>query len=313
MPRASAAERLYLSELQAAFRDLPVANIDSSPPSEAAWLGFVSELRERVLNGDPRQFLRWEVIIRNMFVDTADYTATELRYLKGLADWDARWRPGIRETRVGNPTPYLYHPASSRNLIHHAYHVAQFEHRTGVPVDGLELVFEFGGGYGSMCRLIHNLGFRGKYVIFDLPAFTALQRYFLRAAGLPVTTAAASEPQANGIACISSLRELQDLLEGSDATRKGMFIATWSLSEAPLRLRENVLALLGRFGSFLIAYQDTFREIDNKDYFESWRNSFANVEWQGWGIEHIPGNNYLVGTVTSAERTLESEPSWGSL
>ena len=48
------------------------------------------------------------------------------------------------------------------------------------------VIVEFGGGYGSMCRLLHKLGFSGQYFIYDLPEFVALQRYFLKSIGMPV-------------------------------------------------------------------------------------------------------------------------------
>src|SRR3712207_7978939 len=40
-------------------------------------------------------------------------------------------------------------PESSGNLLHHAYHVCRFEEATGLRAEQLELVVEFGGGYGD--------------------------------------------------------------------------------------------------------------------------------------------------------------------
>ena len=65
-------------------------------------------------------------------------------------------------------------------------HLALFEETTGSKIDTLELIFEFGGGYGSMCRLAHNLGFNQAYIIFDLQPFSALQNYYLSSLDLPV-------------------------------------------------------------------------------------------------------------------------------
>ena len=42
-----------------------------------------------------------------------------------------------------------------------------------------DVIVEFGGGYGSMCRLVRKLGFKGRYVIFDLRPILALQKYYL--------------------------------------------------------------------------------------------------------------------------------------
>jgi hypothetical protein len=49
-----------------------------------------------------------------------------------------------------------------------------------------DCIIEFGGGFGSMCRLVHALGFRGQHIIFDLPPVWALQRYYLRLHGIEV-------------------------------------------------------------------------------------------------------------------------------
>jgi hypothetical protein len=193
-----------------------------------------------------------------------------MKYLKQHHEWNTRWRSAINEISVGNPIPYIFYPASSGNLIHHAYHVAQFEEKTKYKIQDMEFVFEFGGGYGSMCRLFHNLGFRGKYVIFDLPSFSALQTYYLKTGGFPVQTVA-------------------------EAANK-MFVATWSISESPAKIREAVLSLVPGFQSFLIAYQDRFGEVDNVKYFEDWRKTVKNVAWNNWRINHISGSSYLVGT-----------------
>lgn len=48
------------------------------------------------------------------------------------------------------------------------------------------IVLEFGGGYGSLCRGFHRCGFKGKYMIFYFPHFSTLQRFFLGSAGIMV-------------------------------------------------------------------------------------------------------------------------------
>jgi hypothetical protein len=56
--------------------------------------------------------------------------------------------------------------------------------RLGSCLHDADCIVEFGGGFGSMCRLIGALGFRGRYVIFDLPPVLALQRYYLGLHGI---------------------------------------------------------------------------------------------------------------------------------
>jgi hypothetical protein len=304
LPSPSNEEKCLASELQAAFRELRVSDTADALPSEATWLSNTNRLRELVLSRDPRRFLRWDVVTRTMFVSSGRFVSAELKYLKHRPDWNTRWRMAIDESPVGGPLPFIFYPASSGNLVTHAYHVAQFEDRTGVQVNDLDYVFEFGGGYGSMCRLFCNLGFRGRYVIFDLPAFSALQRYYLSALGLPVQSAAELVALGTGIACVSDALELGGLLTDRIDTTGTMFVATWSLSESPIGIRDSILPLVSEFQSFLIGYQDRFGEVNNVEFFDSWKQTIGNVAWHGWRIEHLPGNSYLVGRATADSQPL---------
>ena len=58
-----------------------------------------------------------------------------------------------------------------------------------------------------------------------------------------------------------------------------------------------ILPLVTYFESYLIAYQNNFGEVNNKEFFEKWKKSINySLEWKEWRINHLPGNNYLVGT-----------------
>lgn len=295
LPAPTAQERADIAELRAAFGALPVEHIGDTSPAEAEWLNNANDLRELVLHHDPRRFLRWGVVSNTMFVGDASYVGVELDHLKRLPDWGAVWSEAIRESPVGHPVLCPRYPSSSGNLIHHAYHLARFQEKATLGFRELGAVCEFGGGYGSMCRLFHSLGFRGKYIIYDLPHFTALQRYFLRSLGLPVVTADDFRTADHGIACVSNVQELETALSlGIDASTAA-FVATWSLSEAPVRTREAILPLVSGFGLFLFAYQDRFGEVDNTEFFRQWVATHTAVAWDDWRIEHIPGNSYLTG------------------
>ena len=126
LPAPSSKEEEFLSELQTAFRELPVLKTKNLLPSEAEWVNNMNRLRSLVLNHNPREFLRWGVISGTMFVAKARYILTELNYVKQRTDWDTRWRTAIKESPTGHPLPYLFYPESSGNLIHHAYNVDQF-------------------------------------------------------------------------------------------------------------------------------------------------------------------------------------------
>ncbi len=280
---ASSQELEYQAELRAKFQQLPVLDTSSAPPSEAQWLRNVDRLRKHVLNDDARQFLRWDVIAETMSVSYARYAYKELKYLRGLPTWD-RWREAIGEIGTGHPVRYPLYPASSGITIHHAYHLAQFEAKTGAKISDMNCVFEFGGGYGNLCRLVHRLGFKGRYVLFDLPAFSALQCYYFKTV------------RVLDVSCQSDFHQLEMALREFSGNR--LFIATWSLSETPLTTRIPVLKLLREFEHFLIAYQDRFGEVDNLDFFNRWKDS-TKAAWHSWPIAHLPGNHYMIGTPLS--------------
>jgi len=302
LPPPSSDEMRFLSEIKAVFRGFPEMDTTSVLPSEASWFRNMNRLRELVLKEDPREFLRWDVVSRTMFVAYARYISTELRYLKRHKAWNTRWRNAINESTVGHPLPYVFYPASSGNLIHHTYSVAQFEDKTQCQIHNMDFVLEFGGGYGSMCRLFHNLGFRGKYVIFDLPSFSALQTYYLKTSGFQVLSLAEFKNSKTGIVCISDNQDLRNIIDQQIHATKKMFLATWSISESPMTTRAMILNLVSDFHSFLIAYQDRFGEVDNLRYFGELKEAVDNVAWHRWRIDHIPGNNYLVGAVSNKEQ-----------
>jgi len=290
----SAQERESLDELRAAFDGFPVIDTTNVLETEAAWFGYMNRVRERVLSNDPRKFLRWDLILETMFISYAPYISKELAYLKQRSDWATRWREAIRESPVGQPLPYMLYPGASGSTIHHAYHLATFEEKTGERVENLDYVVEFGAGYGGMCRVLFNLGFRGKYICFDLPPFAAIQRYYLKTVGLPVV-AAGELDEAPGVICVSEVSKLEEILKGVGNGKRAMFMAMWSLSESPVAIRDSILPLVSGFQSFLIAYYDRFGEVDNTDFFREWQARNTQLRWQSWPIAHIPRNTYLVG------------------
>ena len=289
-------EQALIEELKADFCELSgLESLKNQPIIEEAWLSYVSRLRELVMKHDPREFLRWKVISKTMFVGNAEYIRKELRFLKSLQDWKNRWSNAIKESHIGHPPPFWLYPRSSGNLIHNAYHLAQFEKKTKMHISNINCVFEFGGGYGSMCRLFHNLNFHGKYVIFDLPHFCALQRFFLRSIGLTVPSVDTFKKTKNGVVCISNSEQLKTIIPNHIELGNSMFIATWSMSETPVFLREDILSIIAKFDAFIIGYQERFGEVNNKDFFNNWMNNQNNIKWYNWEIEHLPNNFYLMG------------------
>ena len=288
-------EEKLIEALRTYFRGFPQLSDGNWTLSETVWSENADRLRRMVMHGDPRNFLRWDVVLRTMCVVNDGYVYRELYFLKTLPDWEERWQHAIEESHDGHPIPYWRYPRSSGNRIHHAYHSAQFEAATGVRVDQIQTVFEFGGGYGSMCGLIHKLGFKGKYIIFDLPAFSALQTYYLSIIGLPVMAPESFTQAERGVLCVSDPADLRTTISDGFGQEFRMFISTWAVSEAPMAVRERILPLTSTCDEFLIAYQDRFEGMDNLSFFREWTSGYKDVRWHNWEIPHLPHNYYLMG------------------
>lgn len=166
-----------------------------------------------------------------------------------------------------------------------ASHVTVLERSTGLRLSELAAVVEFGGGTGRLPHALCALGFRGAHVVFDLPWMLTMQRYWHRAASgegappaylmshdilLPARSSSAvpSTGALDGrIGLVSSLHWPPLLpptlnaigANGLDAKRS-LFVATWSLSEAPPSARALVLPHVRHFGRMLIAFRKKFAD-----------------------------------------------------
>jgi hypothetical protein len=271
---------------------LPDIRENAESSAESAWLAHRRELKRRILEDDPMRFLTWEVVTGSMFVGNRPFVDIELSYLMKRPDWKSLWEGVLQEDPAGTPKPYKGYRQSSGSRIHQTYHLCRFQEETGLPVHRFPLVVEFGGGYGSLCRLVHKLGFMGQYVIFDLPEFVALQKFYLGSLGMPLIEVKDASQGGQGILCTSDPAVL-----GSVAQQQGLFIATWSLSETESTFREQIITLPAVDGAaaYLIAYQRDFEGIDNPRFFDTWRGKKPTVHWVQSEISHIPGNFYLFG------------------
>jgi hypothetical protein len=165
-------------------------------------------------------------------------------------------------------------------------------------------VFEFGGGYGSLCRLFFRLGFRGRYVIFDLPHFSALQQYFLSSIEIPIV---GLNDQGMGVTLVhdvEALGEVRHKLSMNDS----LFLANWSLSESPVAIRESLGDIIDSCNHVSIAYQEVFAGIDNADYFSSLRSKRPQKVWEVLPIAHLPGNWFLFGAGQPSPKASSHKP-----
>jgi putative sugar O-methyltransferase len=257
------------------IKKLPQINPElSTSDSEKFWLQNCVDLREKILSDDPRNFLNWRVVHQTMF-----HEANYIEYKELKKDWNY-WGGIMEEDSFGNPMPYYLNTKSSGNLVHYAYSLEQLR-KIKLEVKDFDQIVEIGGGYGGMAKLIYRLGFSGNYTIYDLPEFSALQKYYLSSINSEITKK------------ISFVSNADALKSAFITDKKTLFIATWSLSEMPIKTRQEILLSLGKINVFLIAYHKTFGEVDNEEYFSKFLPADTIELKKNYRIPQLKNDYYL--------------------
>jgi len=263
----------------------------ASSLAEENWANNRRQIRKFLSSNDPRLFYKCAALKATMIVENIAYTSIELNRLRQSAKWAERWSPAVIESKKLAPLPHPLLPETSGNTLHHVFHLSVFEEIANFRVNDARTIVEFGGGYGNICRLTHRLGFTGKYVIFDLPELSILQRFYLSSNGIKVyRNVSEFKSVDSGVLCISTVAELMDVIPSDGVD---VFIATWSLSETPMEVRDAMKPALKAASHLLLAYQDKFEGIDNRKYFKDIADHLG-VKATDWEIDFLPGNRYLI-------------------
>ena len=222
-------------EFKRRMAELPEPPDNSEPPF---WDYWRHDLWLRGKTEGPAGFMGWPSIYHTMLVNhwptqiSAEFRSLQLDF--------QRWRNAVTMPAVCDPPDYHAGTVYSRNLIHQAYHVKQWEMSTGKSIDNCRAIIEFGGGYGAMALLLARMA-RRKYKIYDLDEFRLLQDWFLGTEGIT--------------------------LRYNDLLWTDLFIACYSLSETDFEWRDMVL-LENPADSYLLLYSNVFAEYDNISYFQ---------------------------------------------
>jgi hypothetical protein len=268
--RITLTHAMTADELKTAFAALPP--MEPVEPGHN-WAFSCWDLRQNVANNDPAEFLTWPGVVATMFVGNAPYIDYEVDEL--LSD---EVRRAIVEPQIGNPIMYdrylqLVELGTSGNLIHQAYHISQWDGW----LPELETIVEIGGGYGAMALICHRLGFRGRYIIYDLPEFSLLQQYYLSNVGI------------DGVEFSTEIYNFY-----LDQVEADLLIGLYSLSEMPLDARETIIDLCPA-QSYLIAYGASWGGWDNMKWAMELMKLKKGYTWRNWNIPHLPNCWYLVG------------------
>lgn len=112
-------------------------------------------------------------------------------------------------------------------------------------LEKMDTIVELGAGIGDMADIVHKLGFKGKYIIYDFPEVGRLQKWYHTQLG-----------HEN----IVHTDNLDDLIDAD------LLIATWSFTEMPFDLRAKILERVGGTKNWLIAYSNLIFGMDNEKY-----------------------------------------------
>lgn len=260
---------------------------------DGEWATYAAEITAALRVGGVDQFLRLRPIAKTVHPRIRSPGRGYLSYVLGSRRFSAALQKALTESPVGKPLVNPYYPFSSPLLIQHGYHLVRLLESTDCDLSRLGLVADFGGGYGSFFRLLRNLGYRNRYVICDLPVMCALQRFYLRNV---FPTGPSAQPPEN-------LHWQSDDIPATLRRETGqhspsLFMATWSLSETPLAVRDEIAPALAGFNYVVCAYQRSFGAHDNVQWFTSLEKSLPQFKWQHTECTVYKNNFYLIGQRT---------------
>ena len=219
--------------------------------------------------------------------------AVALDALRRSPQWADRWERLTRKSQYGGPRSSPLDDGATSVTIQHAHHLLVFEQQTGRRLtDDCDVVVEVGGGFGNFARTLREDGFRGAHIIIDLPHVREFARLYLSLSGLPVT----DKPELISGACLLTTGDIEEMLQ-LVAGKRVAFVATWSLSEAPMSLRDRLFpALHQSCVAYLIASQwdHQWEGIDNRDYFAGFMEK-SGALWQALPVPGDPEERYLFG------------------
>jgi hypothetical protein len=242
---------------------------EAKPPYWNAWR---ADLRNRVLAENPLNFTGFPSVYHTMLTD---HWPSQM-----AVEFDAL---PVHYKVIATSVNYgIFHDngrisSFGRNMIHQAYHIHRFETVTGLAVKDMQSIIEFGGGYGAMAHLVHQLGFTGDYTIVDLPEFSLLQEYYL-----------SNVEDAPPVNFIDSQR--------NPAYQADMLIACYSLSECDADTRYRFLAGTA-FQHHLFLYSDQWEDYNNQTYFRDYfPRMYPHIHLHHEAILHLPpASSYTFG------------------
>jgi putative sugar O-methyltransferase len=272
-----------IDELKNATEFLQVMPVNSLDSSQNEWSSNLNLLLSYFKKRKVEEFLTWDIIVYTMFVWKGRFINME--YDELINSNRRLYSKLLVEDDFGKPIRYWKRMFTSANLIHHVYHVHTLLTKYNFELRNIQRITEFGGGYGSMCRVFRRFEYFGKYVIFDFPHFSEIQKFYLS------NIFSNNRELYDKSMFYSDVAQYPNFVQGQGD--KALFLATWSLSETPSSVRDLWKEEIFRHDFIFIAFQKYFNEMNNYDYFTNLFSSQESHQFVIEEIQHLKGNYYL--------------------
>ena len=265
-----------------------LAQVDDATAS-GTWRARCEALSVRAATSSMEDFLTWT---EDLYITGIPRnTRHAIDALRMSPEWD-RWQRLSRKSVHGGARPADVDNGAAYVTIQHAFHIKTFEESTHRKLRDCDVIFEVGGGFGNFCRVMREDGFRGTHIILDLPHVREVARLFLSLNGVPVT----DKVELVDGACLITSDDIEAAI-AMVAGKRVAFVATWSLSETPMAIRERLFPALHKdCALYLVASQwdHQWDGIDNRVYFQQFMRD-SEAQWKLMPVPGDPEERYLFG------------------
>ena len=229
---------------------------------------FSKIVYDLIIKNKTINFLRNTHIQNIFFVHNRYFIFNELLELKKDKDKWLLWKRLLMENDVGDPVRYFLYPKSSGNRIRQVYHLKKYFDYSKINLFEKKYILEIGGGYGCMAQIFKKINKNCTYVIFDTVEVNFLQNYYLQMNNIPVVI---NKIETGKVCLINSLIMIREFNNTIVKDKESLFIANWSISEMPIKLRNNILNIITNFNNSVIGFQEKFENINNLNYFINYK------------------------------------------
>jgi hypothetical protein len=234
---------------------------------------FSKKVHDLIMNNKTINFLRNTYVQNIFFVHNRLFIFNELRELQRDKDKWPLWKKLLMENGVGDPVRYFLYPKSSGNRIRQVYHLKKYFDYSHINLFEKKYILEIGGGYGCMAQIFKKINNNCTYVIFDTIEVNFLQYYYLQMNKIPVVM---NKIETGKVCLINNLIMIEKFNNSIAKNKSSLFIANWSISEMPKKLRDNILYKITNFNNSIISFQEKFENIDNMNYFINYKKKIKN-------------------------------------